>query len=310
MVGDGECDEGLIWESLMSASHYNLTNLNLIVDFNNLQSDGYTKEVMDKSTLGKKIESFGFNVQETDGHNFDKLDKCFLQKDSSKPNAIIAYTVKGKGVSFMENSPDWHHGYLTEEQYQSALSELETKMIKINKIKSSIYSKLGQNGACFGIGLMEKQKSGEDIFVISADMSEPVGLGRFKKTYPNNFVNIGIAEQNMIGVAAGMASEGKNKVDAQACFLSMRSCEQVRQFMGYMKYNIIAVGISSGFALTFFGNTHYAIEDLSIMRSVPGLTILSPSDAGQAVKAIIASIEINKPVYLRANRSIKLSYRI
>ena len=126
LVGDGECDEGLIWESLMSASHYNLTNLNLIVDFNNLQSDGYTKEVMDKSTLGKKIESFGFNVQETDGHNFDKLDKCFLQKDSSKPNAIIAYTVKGKGVSFMENSPDWHHGHLTEEQYQSALSELET----------------------------------------------------------------------------------------------------------------------------------------------------------------------------------------
>ena len=173
-------------------------------------------------------------------------------------------------------------------------------MIKINKIKSSIYSKLGQNGAAFGIGLMEKQKSGEDIFVISADMSEPVGLGRFKKAYPNNFVNIGIAEQNMIGVAAGMASEGKKViVDAQACFLSMRSCEQVRQFMGYMKYNIIAVGISSGFALTFFGNTHYAIEDLSIMRSVPGLTILSPSDAGQAVKAIIASIETNKPVYLR-----------
>tara|TARA_B100002052_G_scaffold298218_2_gene331052 strand:+ start:1800 stop:2774 length:975 start_codon:yes stop_codon:yes gene_type:complete len=173
-------------------------------------------------------------------------------------------------------------------------------MIEINKLKAKIYSRLGQNGAAFSIGLMEKQKVESNIYVISADMSEPVGLGRFKSKYPDNFINMGIAEQNMIGVAAGMTSEGnKVIVDAQACFLSMRSCEQIRQYMGYMKQNIIAVGISSGFALTFFGNTHYAIEDLSILRSVPGITILSPSDAGQAAKALVAAIDLNKPVYLR-----------
>ena len=127
--------------------------------------------------------------------------------------------------------------------------------MKIDKLKSKILSRLGQNAAAFSVGLIEKQESGDEIYVISADMSEPVGLGRFKSRYPLNFINIGIAEQNMIGVAAGMVSEGKKViVDAQACFISMRSCEQIRQFMGYMKYNIIAVGISSGFALTFFGN--------------------------------------------------------
>tara|TARA_Y100001958_G_C21210985_1_gene536705 strand:- start:595 stop:1419 length:825 start_codon:yes stop_codon:yes gene_type:complete len=123
LVGDGECDEGLIWESLMSAAHYNLTNLTLIVDFNKLQSDGYTKDIMDKSTLGLKIESFGFNVCEIDGHNLTELDKSFLNKHTSKPNAIIAHTIKGKGVSFMENSVDWHHGSLNSEQYKIAVSE-------------------------------------------------------------------------------------------------------------------------------------------------------------------------------------------
>lgn len=173
-------------------------------------------------------------------------------------------------------------------------------MITINKQNAKIYSKLGQAGAAFGIALMEMQKLRSDIYVLSADMSKPAGLDRFKTKYPENFFNVGIAEQNLLGIAAGMASEGKKIiVTAQAVFISMRSCEQVRQYMGYMHSNIIAVGISSGFALTFFGNTHYAIEDISIMRSVPGLTILSPSDAGQSAKILCAAMELNAPVYIR-----------
>jgi len=173
-------------------------------------------------------------------------------------------------------------------------------MIKINQRNAKIYSRLGQNGSVFGIGLITAQKEGSNIYVISADMSEPVGLRRFKALYPENFINIGIAEQNMLGVAAGMVSENKKViVDAQACFLSMRSCEQMRQFMGYMQQNIIAIGISAGFALTFFGNTHYALEDVSIIRSIPDITIVSPSDAGQAIKALIAAIGLNQPIYLR-----------
>jgi len=173
-------------------------------------------------------------------------------------------------------------------------------MVEINKLNARIYSKLGQSGATFGIGLFDALKALPDIHVLSADMSTTAGLDRFKTMYPDLFYNVGIAEQNLVGIAAGMASEGKKVIiTAQAAFISMRSCEQVRQYMGYMHSNIIAVGIGAGFALTFFGNTHYAIEDISIMRSIPDMIILSPSDAGQAAKALVAATESDSPVYIR-----------
>lgn len=123
LVGDGECDEGLVWEALMSASHFKLTNLTVIVDFNGLQSDGFSLEIMNKSKLADKFQSFGFCVKEIDGHNLNLLYDSLLSRDPSMPNAIIAYTIKGKGVSFMENNVIWHHNSLSPEQYQIAISE-------------------------------------------------------------------------------------------------------------------------------------------------------------------------------------------
>jgi len=173
-------------------------------------------------------------------------------------------------------------------------------MIEINKLNARIYSKLGQSGSVFGIGLFEAFKEHANIVVLSSDMSSTAGLDRFKTMYPDLFYNVGIAEQNLIGIAAGLSSEGRKPiVTAQAAFISMRSCEQVRQYLGYMKSNVIAVGIGAGFALTFFGNTHYSMEDMSIMRTIPGITIISPSDAGQAAKAIIEAANLSGPVYIR-----------
>lgn len=123
LVGDGECDEGLVWESLMSAAHFNLNNLTVIVDQNGLQSDGFTTDVMDKSSLASKFRAFGFKTQEIDGHNLNVLIESFEMRDFTMPNAIIANTIKGKGVSFMENNKDWHHGSLSSKQYELALSE-------------------------------------------------------------------------------------------------------------------------------------------------------------------------------------------
>jgi transketolase len=125
IVGDGECDEGLIWEALMSAANFNLTNLTVIVDCNGIQLDGFTSDVMNQLSLVDKFSSFGFHTQETDGHNIGKLYDGFKQRNFSKPNAIIAHTVKGKGVSFMENNRDWHHGVLSQDLYESALNELK-----------------------------------------------------------------------------------------------------------------------------------------------------------------------------------------
>ena len=124
LVGDGECDEGLVWEALMSASQFGLTNLTVIVDANGCQSDGYAKEIMDKSNLGERFEAFGFHTAEIDGHDCHGIYEAIGSRSSSKPNAIIANTVKGKGVSFMENNPVWHHGCLSLEQYEQAKLEL------------------------------------------------------------------------------------------------------------------------------------------------------------------------------------------
>jgi len=166
--------------------------------------------------------------------------------------------------------------------------------------KNRIYARLGHSGSIFGMLLIDAVKQNDKIVVLSADMSSPAGLDRFKGMHTDKFFNVGIAEQNMLGVAAGMASEGYKVICvAQACFLSMRSFEQIRQYLGYMKSNVILVGINSGFALTFFGNTHYAIEDIAVIRTVPNITIIAPSDAQMAVKAFEAALKHDTPTYIR-----------
>lgn len=172
--------------------------------------------------------------------------------------------------------------------------------VVLSEVSSRTYSRLGQGGALFGMGLFDAIDVVGNTYVLTADMGQPAGMGRFKKRAPEYFVNVGIAEQNLIGMAAGIASEGHPVVaSAQAVFISMRSFEQVRQYLGYMRLPVVTVGVSAGFGLTFFGNTHYAVEDIALMRTIPGMTILSPSDAGQAAKAIVAALKARSPVYIR-----------
>ena len=125
LIGDGECDEGLIWEASMSAAHYNLDNLTVIVDNNGLQSDGFSKNIMDKSSLTRKFEAFGFNSIEIDGHDILSICKALNSKKKKMPNAIIANTIKGKGISYMENIPKWHHGSLSIDDFNIAMNELK-----------------------------------------------------------------------------------------------------------------------------------------------------------------------------------------
>lgn len=126
ILGDGEIEEGQIWEAAMASAHYKLDNLCLIVDNNNLQIDGKVSDVMSVYPLKEKFEAFGFEVYEVDGHNIDELIMTF-QKASTikgKPTAIIAKTIKGKGVSFMENQAGWHGKAPNEEEYKKAIEEL------------------------------------------------------------------------------------------------------------------------------------------------------------------------------------------
>ena len=126
IMGDGECNEGSVWEALMAAPNFNLGNITLIIDRNNFQQTGSNKSIMDLGNLKDKIESFGWNTTEIDGHNIDKIYDYFKNLgNNNKPNALIANTIKGKGFSFSENNNAWHHSILTKELYDKALSEMK-----------------------------------------------------------------------------------------------------------------------------------------------------------------------------------------
>lgn len=124
IVGDGELDEGLVWESFMFASHNKLNNLVVYIDHNHLQADGPIEEVLDTAPLKEKLKSFGFDVMETDGHSVEAIYESLSCVGTSKPTAIIGESCKGHGVSFMENKAKWHHGSLNETRYNKALKEL------------------------------------------------------------------------------------------------------------------------------------------------------------------------------------------
>ncbi|MBQ8140732.1 MAG: transketolase [Clostridia bacterium] len=130
IVGDGESEEGQIWEAAMFAAHYKLDNLCLVVDWNGLQIDGPVTEVMNPTPHDKKLESFGFHVITIDGHDFEQIEAAFNEAKTvkGKPTAIIAKTVKGKGVSFMENQVGWHGSAPNDEQYEKAVAELKASL--------------------------------------------------------------------------------------------------------------------------------------------------------------------------------------
>lgn len=128
VLGDGECNEGSVWEASMSAPNFNLNNLTIIIDNNKFQQTGSNKEIMDTSNLKKKWESFGWDVFEINGHDLNEIDNFFSMTNSSeKPKALIANTVKGKGFSFSENNNDWHHSILSKKFYDQGLEELNSK---------------------------------------------------------------------------------------------------------------------------------------------------------------------------------------
>ena len=127
VMGDGECNEGAVWEAALSAAHLRLANLTAVVDANGFQSDGNTSEVLSTSDLAAKWRSFGWHVLEIDGHSIAELLAAFRSKtELNRPKLILANTVKGKGISFMENNNQWHHARLTQNSYDQAMKELES----------------------------------------------------------------------------------------------------------------------------------------------------------------------------------------
>ena len=168
-----------------------------------------------------------------------------------------------------------------------------------NETTIKLWSRIGTR-ASFGLAALELGQSIEDLLIITGDTSTSAGLDRFKKMYPDKFLDVGIAEQNMLGIAAGLASEGTKVITATfAPFQTMRCCEQIKVNLGYMKQKVCMVGLASGLVLGTLGYTHCCIEDISIMRSIPGVVVVSPADSCETIKAVLAAIKHEESVYIR-----------
>lgn len=171
--------------------------------------------------------------------------------------------------------------------------------MEIKKSKTRLWSKLGSR-ATFGMALLDMAAERDDFLALSGDLVQSSGLLRFAEKYPDRLYNMGIAEQNMIGVAAGLAKDGTPVFATSfAPFITMRAAEQVRLNMGYMGLNIKTVGLGSGLIMGILGNSHYGLEDVSIMRAIPNMMIVNPADCTEVVKAVAAIMDYNGPVYLR-----------
>ena len=166
-----------------------------------------------------------------------------------------------------------------------------------------MWSTIGSR-ATFGMGALDLAKKIDNLMVLTGDVSTSAGLDRFRKTYPEKYLDLGIAEQNMVGVAAGLASEGYNVITTTfAPFQTARCCEQIKVNAGYMKQKLCMVGLASGLALGNLGFTHCCIEDIGILRSIPNIQIVSPADSFETIKALNAAVNSKKSTYIRLTGS-------
>ena len=169
--------------------------------------------------------------------------------------------------------------------------------IDFNKIK--MLSTIGSR-ASVGLHLLDVAKNNKNLMVLTSDVSTSAGLDRYRKKYTDQYLDVGIAEQNLIGVAAGLAAEGHDVITTTfAPFQTMRCCEQIKVNLGYMKHKVTMIGLASGLVLGNLGYTHCCIEDISALRAIPNISIISPCDSFETIKAIDAAIKNKQSTYIR-----------
>lgn len=302
LTGDGELQEGQFWESLSSAANLRMGEITVIVDHNKLQSDTLVREVSDLGDLEAKFRAFGWVVAQCNGHDVAALERTFgeLSREEGKPKAIIANTIKGRGVSFMEHTAmpveqryyKYHSGAPSPEMYLQSVIELAagidaaTTALAIEPVR---YETVPPSSRAtgpderqklipfYGDALLNAAANDERIVALDADLILDTGLIPFRERFPERFIECGIAEQDMVSMASGMALKGlRPVVHSFACFLSARANEQI--------YNaateggrIVYVGSLAGLTPAGPGHSHQAVRDVSSLAAVPGLSIVEPS---------------------------------
>jgi transketolase len=339
LMGDGEQQEGQIWEAAMEAGHFHLDNIVAIVDCNRLQIDGWVKDVMQVEPLGEKYAAFGWEVLRIDGHDMGQIVDA-LQKARAvvgRPAIILADTVKGKGVSFMENQPGWHGKAPNREELDAALRELglsdhipvESLLDEAKSFQAEADRKLAFNmprfsrdywwnsGATMQVKMEPTRKGlgqalaengdNERVVCLGLDISGSITISDFYAGKPERakrWISLGIAEQSATSAAAGMAREGKLPVlGSYATFSAARNLDQIRVSVCYANLNVMIVGAHAGVSVGPDGATHQALEDLFAMQGLPNMSVVVPCDIVEARKATnYLLLKHQGPKYIRFAR--------
>ncbi len=331
LLGDSEMAEGSVWEAMELAAYYQLNNLIGIIDVNRLGQRGETMHGWNTKAYENKVKAFGWNSVVIDGHDYGQIKKAFERAQASdKPFMVIAKTIKGKGVSFLENKEGWHGKALSKTECEKALEEMGNIDLKIKgkvekpkevkKSKSQIsISKLQGNDSALKIGEYRKDelvstrkaygnaliKLGSkhaDVVVLDAETSNSTYAELFKKEYPERFLEMFIAEQNMVGTALGLSKRGKKPFVSTFGVFFTRSFDQIRM-SAYSHGNIAFVGSHAGVSIGEDGTSQMALEDISLFRSIFGSVVLYPSDAISAEKLTELCYLQSGISYLRTSRS-------
>ena len=332
MTGDGELQEGQIWESLQPVANEGLGEITVIVDHNKYQSDSTVQAVSDLGRIEDKFRAFGWELRRVDGHDLRRLSKAFRELDAigDRPKVVIADTIKGRGVSFMEGvargdqTYHFHAGAPSLEHYVAATRELVARVnerLAARRLDALSLadaplpvriapSKPERLVVAYGDELLQMARDRKEIVVLDADLLSDCGIEAFKTELPDRFLECGIAEQHMVSAAGGLALEGMLPVvHSFACFLSTRANEHIYN-NATEKTKIIYTATLAGVVPGGPGHSHQSVRDISAVGSIPGLTAIEPCSEREARLAIRWAVERNPgSTYLRfVNVPLDLPY--
>ena len=323
LTGDGELQEGQFWESLQSAVNHQLEEITVIVDHNKLQSDTWVSKVSDLGDLEAKFAAYGWAVGRCNGHDISALTEVITELESkSGPKIIIADTIKGRGVSFMEHTamkPEdklyrFHSGAPDDNTYTAAVAELIAKvnqqvdslklkpleLTTVNLTPSQPVADLQRLIPSYSEALVQQGRQNPKLVVLDADLVLDCGLIPFADEFPRRFFECGIAEQDMVSQAGGMAIRGLLPVvHSFACFLSTRPNEQIYN-NATEKTKIIYVASLAGLLPGGPGHSHQSVRDIAALAAIPGLVMLEPSCSQEVTSAVDYCVNVAKSsCYLR-----------
>ncbi|MHB2019724.1 MAG: transketolase [Candidatus Xenobia bacterium] len=326
LLGDGELAEGNVWEAMNLAGHDKVDNLIALLDINALGQSDPTMFEHHMDAYKQRCEAFGWDTQVIDGHDMGQILTALekARQRNGKPHAIVARTDKGHGVSFLSGKPGWHGKPLSKAEADKAIEEIKAKGVEggsgihVERPAPARDGKAsGGDGAppvpsykkgeshatreAFGDALAAIGKVHPEIVALDGDVKNSTYSEKFKKVYPNRFVECFIAEQNMVAMAAGLSTCGKVPFASTFAAFFSRAYDQIRM-AAISQCNVKLVGSHAGVSIGEDGPSQMALEDIAMMRAIPDAAVLYPSDAVSTFRLLEQAVAHRGIVFMRTSR--------